>query len=179
MNEEVADYFKLGIELGLTAIVISSLLVVGSITQSLNASMADQRATVSAIQEYRDYVKYDEQVMYYYDVINTVKEYWNDDIAVYIVTPTYDAGGAVTSLKEVYYYNGKLRTVNGANVSDWQTATNTTSAITANCNQTFYKSKLIYGANGNVRGIAFHLCKQDGSNTYNWPKENYLNQLDK
>ena len=171
MTQDVSDYFKLGIELGLTAIVLSALLSTYMLMQDLSFSISEQKATAASIREYREYVKYDDEIMYYYDVMNTVKEYWGSDVTVYIGTK--DSAGNVY---RVYYANGKGKN-EGENWSDGSTWGKTSDKILTHLRTGYYKAKLVHGMNGNVVAIAFHSCDEDGGNTFDWAKSDYLSHL--
>ena len=179
MTEEVSEAFKLGIDFGLSALVLAGVISVFMLTQNISTSMANQQAAASSIKDYREYVRYDDNVYFYFDVINAVKEYWDEDIAVFICNE--GSGGAL----DYCYKKGKYKTLTYESAtsnylsSEYVDAIKTTNEIMDRvAYQGYYRSKLVVGPNGNVVAISFHQCNSDGTNPDDWVGLGFAGQID-
>lgn len=75
MNDVVADLISQGVDLLITAVILSSIVTMMTASQNLNARISEQQAIHSEIVEYRQHNAFDNTEVYAQDVITAIMKY--------------------------------------------------------------------------------------------------------
>ena len=141
MTEDVADLFKMGVEMSLTAVVLVGVLVLVTISQNIGSTLSEQKVVTDRMREYREYNQFDNNVVYPADIISIIYQYRGLPY-VYV---EYDSTKLIWSSSSISRYPTAVKQ------SDYRAT-----AIASVIDQTrFYRASLIYGGNGEVEGISF------------------------
>lgn len=141
MTEEVADTFKLGINILLSAMVISGMGICMTNLQTANANIAEQQRFTQEYKEYREFSAYDDKTVRPQDIVTAVMTY-KGDVGVYVWN---------SNTSNYQYKWDRDDSPGNPNATEY-----TATAILKVLNQTkAYSAQLQRGYNGEVTGIYF------------------------
>lgn len=141
MTADISELYKMGVELGMTSVIIVGIIALISVVQDLGSVLSEQQVTVDRINEYREYNQFDDTIVYPQDIVSAVYQYRGMPY-VYVKC---DANELIWSSTMVSKHSSANK------LSDYKAAT-----ITALIDQNrMYKATLEYGSNGQMEGICF------------------------
>lgn len=133
MNDIIADLISQGVDLLITAVILSSIITMMASAQQLNGEINEQQAIHAEITEYRQHNQFDNTEVYAQDIISAIMKYRGTP---YVTVKFADA---------TYTWSGSVQATNYS-----------ASAISNKINSDYtYSANLVYDVGGVVIGYEF------------------------
>ena len=96
MNDIIADLISQGVDLLITAVILSSIITTMASAQQLNGEINEQQAIHAEITEYRQHNQFDNTEVYAQDIISAIMKYRGTPyVTVKFADATYTWSGSV------------------------------------------------------------------------------------
>lgn len=96
MNDIIADLISQGVDLLITAVILSSIITMMASAQQLNGEINEQQAIHAEITEYRQHNQFDNTEVYAQDIISAIMKYRGMPyVTVKFADATYTWSGSV------------------------------------------------------------------------------------